>query len=298
VRVIRSRGVYHTGALAVLVGRRVGVPVVVSLGAETNRLAFTQLGTWPVAGSRWLSSRVEELVLRHADRVLVPNDTIRRYVLALGARADRVRTVPLRPRREFFDPSPPALDVRARAGVPADAPFVLYVGRLDRDKDVLGFAEAAPAVLAAHPRAVIVLVGDGPERDAVVARLRARAAPERVTVLGFQPSSVVRALMQEAAAVCVPKAGFTLLEAAAVGAPVVAYDVEWQRELIAEGTTGRLVPYGDVTALGRVLAEVVADHAGARKLGDALRQQAIAQLAPDVVAAREIAVYDELLSPA
>lgn len=295
VGLVRGRGVYQTSWVAAMAARRLGVPLVVSLGAETNRLAFEQLGAWPVMNSRTLSCRLEEWVLRQAQFVIVPNRAVRDYVGARGVAAEKIRLVPLRVRPEFFADAAPDFGLLTRFGMNADEPVVLYVGRLARDKDVLSLIDAIPTIHRAHPRAQFVFVGDGSERAAIERRVAEAPWGARVFLLGFQPMPVVRGLLATASVTWIPKGGFAVLEAAAAGVPLVAFDVDWQGELIHDGRSGRLVPHGDATAMAEAVSGLLAHPERARALARELKRHATATFGREAATAAEIAVYEQAL---
>jgi glycosyltransferase involved in cell wall biosynthesis len=295
VSVIRARNAYSASAFGLLASRILRVPLVVSLGAETNRGAYMQLGAWPVLRSRWLSCRVEEMVLRGAHRVLVPNETVREYAARLGVGEEQLRIVQLRPRPEFFSQAHADPGRLKRYGVDPSTPLVLYVGRLDLDKDVLSLVDAIPMVLQQYPSTQFIFLGDGPKRGAVEQRLGLEPWHTRVFLLGFQPTHIVREFLALATVVWIPKAGFALLEAAAAGTALVVYDVEWQRELIVNDQTGKLVPYLDASRLAEAVCDLLGDPAKAVRLKGALRRKMTEQFHPTQLAAREVQVYEELL---
>ncbi len=298
VDVIRGRNAFSASLFGLMASRILGVPFVISLGAETNRMANEQLGAWPVMNSRWLSCRVEETVLRGANRVLVPNETVRQYVLRLRVRPDRIRLVPLRVRPEFFTPAAADPDFLRRYGLDPQAPVVLYVGRLDLDKDVLSLFDAIGLIHQRHPATQFVFLGDGPNRQRIEERLAREPWRGRTFLLGFQPTPVVRSFLSVATVVWIPKAGFALMEAAAAGATVVAYDIEWQRELIVDRENGRLVPYLDTRHLADAVCDLLEHPREAAQLRTRLTQGMAEQFHPRQVAAREMHVYQELLGAA
>lgn len=137
-------------------------------------------------------------------------------------------------------------DVRERYELPER--FVLHVGALEPRKDVPGLARACESIGAA-------LVLAGPD-------LAARAGGLKARLLGYVPQADLGALYAAAAVVAFPSRyeGFGLppLEAMACGAPVVASRAGSLPEVL--GDAARLVPAGDVDALARALADVLADE--------------------------------------
>ncbi|WP_421736736.1 glycosyltransferase [Caulobacter sp.] len=90
----------------------------------------------------------------------------------------------------------------------------------------------------------------------------------------------------------------TLLEAMAVGLPVVASEIDGPIEILKDGKTGRLVPDDDDNRLADALGELIADRAAAQAMGAAARKLVLADYGPDQLARRLEAVVDLMLSRA
>ena len=155
-----------------------------------------------------------------------------------------------------------------------DPPRVVTVGRLATPKDALTLLRALPAV-APTPFSAL-LVGDGPDRPALEASIRALGLEDTVTLAGSR--SDVPALLAAADVFVLSSrsegAPFSILEAMAAGLPVVASDVGGVGELVVDGETGLLVPPADPGRLADALRRVLGDAALRRRLGAAGRARA------------------------
>ena len=147
------------------------------------------------------------------------------------------------------------------------------VAALRPDKNHVGLVRAWAGVVAAHPGATLLVVGDGPARGDIERVVAEAGLGESVRLLGRRDDvhdilatvdGVVSASVDEA----LPTA---LIEAAASGLPVVAADAGGTREIVADGITGRVVPVGDVPALTEALLEVIGDPERATAYGAAGR---------------------------
>jgi glycosyltransferase involved in cell wall biosynthesis len=77
--------------------------------------------------------------------------------------------------------------------------------------------------------------------------------------------------------------------------PVVAYDTGWASEVIETGTSGVLVPSGDVESMAGAIEELLADVSRAGRLGQAARRRVETYFAADVIARQTIARYEQVL---
>jgi glycosyltransferase involved in cell wall biosynthesis len=186
---------------------------------------------------------------------------------------------------DAFDPSalPAPGEARRRLGLPPGVPLVAMVARLQRWKGVHVLVEAMATVHAARPDACAVIVGGPHETEpGYPAELTAQAASlglhEVVRFAGFQPN--VPEWMQ-AADVIVHASdrepfGIVVIEAMALGKPVVAGAAGGPQEIITDGVDGALVAYGDPAALARAILRYLDDAPFAARLGAAARARAAA----------------------
>lgn len=148
-----------------------------------------------------------------------------------------------------------AAALRREFGLPAERRVVITVGRLAPNKGQQHLVAAAPAVLARFPAVHFLLVGEGEARPALTAQIAALGLEGHVTLAGRRDD--VPALLRGSDVFVFPSLaeGFALalLEALAVGLPVVATRVGGAEEAITSGENGFLVPPGDPEALAAAL---------------------------------------------
>jgi len=161
--------------------------------------------------------------------------------------------------------------VEPSAELDGDGFAVLCVSALRPEKRVDLFIEAVAAASRDNPAVRGYVAGEGRERE----RLEGPAAAAGVTLLG--PRRDVLDLVAGAGAVCLPSEAeampMSLLEAMALGRPVIATDVGGNAELVVSGETGFLVAPGDPGALTRALLDLAGDPGRAAALGEAGRRR-------------------------
>lgn len=113
---------------------------------------------------------------------------------------------------------------------------------------------------------------------------------------GSVDQGILAQLIPHCAAVVSPHTGRALSEAALGAAPIAAYDIDWQGELIRSQATGELVPYGDAAALADATERFVSDKAYARRMGQAARAAALEMLDPDMLDEHERSMYRKLFA--
>ena len=160
---------------------------------------------------------------------------------------------------------------RAQHDIPPDAFVVAALGRCVRIKGFDLLVTAWPRVVAALPQARLLLIGDGPERAALEAQARRLGVAERLRVTGATPD--VAGWLAAADALAAPSRnegmGRALVEAMALGLPVIGAAVGGIPAVVDDGRTGRLVPPEDPAALATAVIELGRDPDLRAKLGEA-----------------------------
>jgi len=248
--------------------------------------------------------RMQRAYVRAATRVIVPSSFVQGYVEGWGADPARVRVV----RNAVDDPTAGLREsrasIRASLGIGADERVLLVVARLTAwkgvDTVIAALNNPARGELAGEVQAVarLVVVGDGPDR----ARLQALAAGLPTGTVRFtgevaKPEVGRWMAAADALALCSGYEGLShvLLEAMAAGLPVVASDIGGNRALIQDGHDGLLVPFGDVAATQRGLAEVLSDGPQACTIRENARRGAADRTVTRMVE-ETLAVFHEALA--
>ena len=174
-----------------------------------------------------------------------------------------------------FSPSIAGDGVRAEFGLPESTPLVGTVSRLGEErKGVRYFVEAAAQIAAAHPDARYLIVGDGHLRPALEARAESLGIAERIIFTGERKD--VARLLAAMDIFVIPSlyeaCQYSLLEAMAMGKPVVATPAGVAPDVVMNHETGLLVPLADSAAIARAVTELLEDRALAAHVGGRARE--------------------------
>lgn len=235
-----------------------------------------------------IANRLTDLVVTNAEAIR--QDAIRQE----GLDAAKVRVIYNGVDLTRFDSVPPYRP----AGLPPGR-LVVTVANLNRFKapGLLVLVDAAARVLDAAPAVRFVLVGDGPCREEVMARVAARGLTDRIHLVGARPD--VPAILAACELKVLPSFSEGLpnavLEAMAAGKPVVATRVGGIPEAVVDGETGLLVAPGDPAALAAAILQVLADPVRAADMGRAGRRRVAASFGLDRMAREVEALYEALL---
>jgi glycosyltransferase involved in cell wall biosynthesis len=269
--------------LGYLAARRTGVPFV----------AWSRGRTWEGLRAR-LYGRVEEVILRRADRLIAVSH----------AQADRCRRVGVHPGRIRVIPNAIEVgdagawhspDLRRRLGLPSACRLVLSVGRLSPEKGYRHLVSAAQVVLRRCPGVFFVVLGEGAERSRLQADIARLGMDGHFLLPGFVPDAAQIMSQADLFVLSSLSEGMpnVVLEAFAAQVPVVATRAGGVAELVRDGETGWLVERPK--QLGECVLQALRERSEARRRASVARDVAIREFSFAQQARRVAAEYRELL---
>ncbi|WP_333768421.1 glycogen synthase [Streptomyces sp. IBSBF 2435] len=263
-----------------------------------------------LGGGYALSSWAEQTAMESADAVVAVSDGMRRDILSCypALTPERVHVIRNGIDTATYRPDE-RTDVLRRIGIDPDRPYVLFVGRITRQKGVPHLLRAAREL---DPAAQLVLCAGAPDTPALDREFRAlfdelNAVRDGVHwIPAMLPRPAVVQLLTHAAVFACPSVyeplGIVNLEAMACGTAVVASAVGGIPEVVEDGDTGLLVPYDEQrpadfeAGLAAALNRLIADPAQAAALGAAGRERAVREFGWDTVARRTVELYEKVLA--
>jgi glycosyltransferase involved in cell wall biosynthesis len=304
-RPVRMRGPLDPRGLAALVRlvRREHVSLVhthSSIDAWLGGMA-ARLCRVPVVRTRHVSIAIRRgpnPVYRWlADLVITSGEAIRRVVLAAGVPPARVVAIPAGVNLESFPFGLKAPEIERELGL--GSPVVGSVAMFRGSKGHPQLLQAFARVRERHPRASLLLVGDGIRRPWVEQLAREAGLADAVVFTGFRPDVPALLAAMDCFALAstrtegVPQA---LLQAFAVGVPVVASRIGGIPEVVTDGETGLLVESEAVPPLAAAIERVLEDPVGAAQRARAARALVEARFSHGRSVDRLLALYDEVLA--
>jgi glycosyltransferase involved in cell wall biosynthesis len=199
-----------------------------------------------------------------------------------------------------FSPAPEARTrVRGELGIPADAPVIGLLGRLDPLKGQDDLLDIFPDLLRVHPELRLLFVGGGWHRQKLEARLAGMPWRDRVLFTGLVPPSQVPGYLAAMDIDTLPSyqegQPRTLVQALLCGRPIVGYDAGGIAEICLDGVTGRLVPVGDRAALRDALSHLISDPSERSRLAEAGRRHALERFDLRLMIRRLDAIYRQTM---
>jgi starch synthase len=264
-----------------------------------------------------LSTWVEKTTLEMADAVVAVSESTRKDLLRLfNIRPERIKIIPNGIDTDEYRPVGRP-DILSHFGIDYDGPYILFVGRMTRQKGLYYLLQAAQYL---DPKLQIVLCAgesDTPELQAELEGMVEDLKHRRrgiVWIPGMLERDTVIALYSHAAVFCCPSIyepfGIINLEAMACGTPVVGSAVGGIPEVVIDGETGFIVearlspeppheptdPAGFVKGLADALNRLGCDPELSRRMGEAGRRRVLEHYSWRSIAERTLSLYEELVA--
>ena len=239
-----------TNVLTLLAAKGTGIPVVVSERIDPSRHKIP--GPWRI---------LRRLTYPWARAIVLQTQAAAAYFPASWA--SRIVVVP-NPVSAIPAAAPRAAQRRKDRGL------VVGLGRLERQKGFDLLIRAFAAIARERPDWDAVILGDGPERDALAVEIARAGLTGRISLPGRESDAVGALRRADLFVLSSRYEGFpnALCEAMACGLPVVAFDCpSGPAEIVRDGVDGLLVPAEDIGALSEAMARLIADPEGRRRMG-------------------------------
>jgi glycosyltransferase involved in cell wall biosynthesis len=293
-RRIRAEGIrlvhahdFKTDLVAAIAARLARVPVITTVH-----------GYIAITGKSRLYRRLDLLLLQTMDRVIVVSDAMRRDLGARGISPSRLRVVRNCIAIDAYAFGRRSRTVRSAEGLAEDDLVVGHVGRLSAEKGQVLLLRAFPRVLEALPSARLVFAGEGPDRASLEDLARSSGLTGTVRFLGYRPDvqevfANLDLLVLSSDTEGLPN---VVLEAMAMGVPVVATAVGGTPEVVEDRVTGLLVPPGDEAALAAAIVESLLARGPAAERARRARAFVEREFAMEGLIRRTHDLYRELLA--
>jgi len=271
----------HTPFVAHYAGRRIarrlGVPLVESYHTFFEEYADKYVPLLPSAWLRSLARAGSRSQGNSVDRLVVPSVPMKAALATYGVTTP-MTVIPTGIAIAPLAPVEATAAFRHRHDISNDAPLLLYVGRVAREKNIDLLIDMLPDVLERHPETMLVIAGEGPARSALERRVETMGLTASVRFIGYLCRETELPAAYRAADLFVfastsETQGIVLLEALAQETPVVAISRMGTRDVLDEDGGCRIVPE-DPAAFAARVSQLLEDDAERDELRAAARRYA------------------------
>jgi glycosyltransferase involved in cell wall biosynthesis len=251
-----------------------------------------------------MQKRVQRHVCKLADCVLVNADAVKDWLIGDGYSPKNIVVIRNGVDLSRFEARHDPNALRAELGIPADAPIVMVLSRLNKLKGIEEFLHACAQVARDFPAARFLVVG---EPSPVWDRAYLVTLNELAQQLGIAGQVIFTGLRSDVPALLAltdvavmpslnEALSNVLLESMAAGAAVVATDVGGTKEALEHERTGLLIPPGDAPAMAAAIARLLGDRHLASRLGDTARRHIVEHFSLDGMVHATEQLYVDLLA--
>jgi glycosyltransferase involved in cell wall biosynthesis len=242
---------------------------------------------------------IEDFFTRFADWVIPNSKSGADYLVNRGINPERIKVIYNGINMNRLDSHPEkAAQIKEQMGISPDVPVVGISASLTPSKDHVTFLRAAQLVTREIPQVKFAILGDGPLRSDLEDMTNKLGLRSNVIFLGNQTEIGPYISTFNLACLCSAEpegCSNAILEAMALGKPVVATDAGGNRELVAEGETGWLVPVQDTPALAAAILACLREPARAEEMGRRAEEIIAARFGLDRMVRDYEEVYQETM---
>jgi len=295
VDIIHAHELFSSGLVGVAIKQRLNVPLMAKIAGSGHYGDLAVLKRRP-----FLQAKIKRLGA--VNRFISLNDESATELVAMGLPADRILKIPNGVDTDHFQPSTkPKTSWRQELGLPKGY-LLLTVGRIVPQKNTKLLVTMMEQLTHRFSDIHLVHIGkadtSSPYGRELQASIRQAKLTERIHFLGTKQD--ILPYLSAADAFILPSLSEglsnVLLEAAATGLPIVASDIPGNREIIADGETGRLISPADAGMTANAIAELLNNQQLAGTLGHQARRTVIEQFSLAAISDRYLQLYQQLMS--
>jgi glycosyltransferase involved in cell wall biosynthesis len=301
VDVIRIGDPYYLGLMGLFLARLMRAPLAIRVGFRYDEI-FRVTGK-PVNSRlfffRWVEKAVERFVFSRCDLIAGANEDNMRYALENGGHSN-VATIfrygNLIHPNHWLNPHAreSADEILAEYGL-LDEKFVITVARLEPMKYVEDAIRVVAELVRRGHSVKGLIVGNGSLRKELKSLATILGVGNAVIFAGNHKQEWLARVLPRATIIVSPHMGRALTEAALAGVPIVAYDYDWQREVVVDGQTGYLVPHKDWMGLSDKAECLLIHTPRGKRMGENAREKILEMMNPERLECHEQNEYSKML---
>lgn len=302
ISAIRVTDPTYIGLFGFLLSKICGIPLIIRVTGNFDKIyEVTGKPTLPRLFKQiWIEKAIIRFVLKRADLIAGANENNRDFAIKNGAKKEHATVFRygnlIHPVHRVPPQDRPSADLIMNELKISGDQFVIYITRLEAVKRPDHTLRVIAELKNRNKKMKAILIGDGSMRSTLVELAKKLSIGEEIIFAGNRDQEWIAAILPKALAVLSPHSGRALSEAALAGVPIVAYNFEWQPELITTGETGELVRDGDIKAMADSVMKYIDNPDYAKHVGRKVRAKALEMMDPVKLYEHERNEYEKLFN--
>ncbi len=297
VSLIRAFSPYTVGFVGRIVSWIFDVPFCVSIHEDDNKRydLLKRGGERVILRSRLIARILRRFVYKTSDMVLAIRESLKEIAIKAGADENKVRITPHGVDLKLFSTSNKTENFKRQINQHSKS-LIVSVCRHSMDNYVLDIVEIAKILLKLRNDFLFIMAGDGILHEVIKEKIVEYNLSDYVKTPGFVLRDIAIKYWQAGdIAICL-MGGYSLIEAAAAGKPIVSYNVEWHYELVKNNETGYLIKEHDIEGAAEAIIKLIDNPDLAKQFGENARRLAIQNHSIEKTSKIKINCYEELIN--
>ncbi len=193
------------------------------------------------------------------DKIVTVSEYVREYLISESISPEKIVAIPTGIELEKFNPDKVSSNLKQQLGISAENPLVGTVSILRKKKGHHILLDAIPLILKKIPECVFVIVGDGPQKENILAKIKSMNLTDKVFLLGLREdiSQIIKSIDLFVLPTLQEALGTAFLEAMAMKKTVIGTNVDGVKEVIKDGINGHLVEPNNPSQLAEAVVKIL-----------------------------------------
>jgi|688.fasta_scaffold183750_2 glycosyltransferase involved in cell wall biosynthesis len=301
VQIIRVGDPYYLGLLGVILSKILKVPLVIRIGAnfdeivkQTNKPIMKKLFKY-----RFIEKIIERFVLSRCNLVAAANKNNANSSKKNGAKKELITIFKygnlIHP-CHWLNPKNRKISKSALSSIGLkNTIFVAIIARLEIEKKVDSIIKACAKLKEKKYNVKFLIIGDGSELQNLKELSTKLGVNEKIIFVGNKDQIWISKILPKALAVLSPHGGRSLTESCLAAVPIVAYDHDWQNEIIKNNRTGFLIKDQNWTGFADKIIYIIKNKKRAHRFGRNARKKILKIMNPEKLKKHEIFKYNQVI---
>ncbi len=301
VDVVHIGDPYYLGVIGWLIAKLLRVPLAIRVCFNYDQLYKTSgKAVFPrLFGLRFIEKMIERFIFPRCALVAGANQNNLEYAIDNGANPNNgvvFRYGNLIHPIHFIDPDSRGECMKLLSELGVHGNYLATVSRLEKMKQPEQNILVMKSLVDAGYNVSFVFIGDGSMKDELEEMTEKLGLREHIVFAGNRTQEWIGKVLPTVRLVLSPHMGRGLTEACLAGIPIVAYDYDWQGEIIRSGETGELVAEGNWKEMALRASKLLDDPERSRQLGNQARRVAIEMMSPKTLTDIQVASYESMFN--